>query len=40
MGPDAFVVSTNHGASTTGAPVLGHRRLAHGVERERSGDER
>jgi len=39
-GPNAVVVSTNYGAPTTGALVLGHSRVAHGLERERSGDER
>ena len=40
MGPNAVAISTSHNAPTTCAHVLGHSRVAHGMERERSGDER
>ena len=39
MGPDVTVVPAHHDAPTTGAPVLGYGRLAHGLERERGRDE-
>ena len=39
MGPDIVIVPAHHNTTAAGAPVLGHGRVAHGLECKRGSDE-